>query len=278
MGIITVSRTHGSAGTMFARELAERLNYQCIDRKFIDSVCRIRDDHVCAFGLEDERSPSFLQRLEELMTNRNFHKLALMANVYDYALEGNVVFIGMGAEFILSGLTGTVTLEIVRLLSDRVKAIGEIKHISFDDALDLIEKMDHGKKEFIAHYFDKNVHESTHYHLTINSSHVTLENAVDLVCHYCGRFFTPERTTETEQQLRNRLLEKRAEILLFRLGLVHDYGKVTFEAKQDGVLTVRGVIGGEHEKQKLLDTLKTIKEVHSIEDQVKIGILSRNIY
>ena len=36
MGIITVSRTHGSGGTNFAAALAERLGYQFVNRTFIN--------------------------------------------------------------------------------------------------------------------------------------------------------------------------------------------------------------------------------------------------
>jgi cytidylate kinase len=278
MGIITVTGTYGSAGTLFAQELSRRLNYRYVDRSLIDNVCQVEKDHVCVFGLEDEESPTFLDKLGELMSNRSFHKLALSANIYDYALRNNVVFTGMGAHLVLTGMTNVINILVVRPLSERVRAVALDKNISYDDALKVVEKEDARKKDFVAQYFDKDYLNPLFYHLIINSGWVTLEQAVDMVCRYSDQYFTLNHSTETEMALRNKLLEKRAEILLFRLGMVHDFGRVLFEVKEEGVLVVKGVIGGEKEKAKLLQTLRTLETVGKIEDRLKVSVLSRNIF
>jgi CMP/dCMP kinase len=277
MGIITISRTHGSMGTIFAARLAEKLRYRCVDSESIRNACHEKE-HVHSFGLDEEGSPSFIHRIEELMTNRNFYKATLMANVYDCALKNNVVFVGLGAHVILSGLSDVVTLRVIRLLSERVRAIAKAKSVPPEEALSLVEKMDSAKKEFVEHFFDKDVDEPTQYHLTLNSSYVSLENALDMVSNYCAKYFSSAHSIETVNHLRNRLLEKRAELLLFRLGLVHDYAKVVFEAHGEGVLTVKGVIGGSHDKERLLETLRNMKSVKGIEDHLKVGILSQLLY
>jgi len=278
MGIITVSRTHGSGGTNFAETLAKRLNYKFVNRTFINNDCQISQEHICVFGLDDDDSPSFLERVQELKSNRNFFKVSLMANIYDYALKNNVVFVGMGAGIILSGINNFLNIRVVRLLSERVKAITQVKNISHEDAFDLVKKMDEGKKDFISHYFDMDVNDPTLYHLIINSSYIELNDGLDMVSEYVKKHLTPAYTTETEHFLKNRLLEKRAEILLFRLGMVGSYGKINFEAADNGVLTVKGVIGGEHEKKILFQSLTKNKEINKIEDHLKVGILSGMIY
>jgi len=53
---------------------------------------------------------------------------------------------------------------------------------------------------------------------------------------------------------------------------------VTFEAAGDGILTVKGVVGGEHEKENLFHHLNTNKEIRTIEDHLKVGILSNIIF
>jgi cytidylate kinase len=277
MGIITVSRTHGSGGTNFAEALAKRLDYRFVNRTLINNDCQINQDHVCAFGLDDD-APSFLERVQELKSNRNFFKVSLMANIYGYALENNAIFIGMGAGIMLSGIKNLLNIRIVRLQSERVKAIAQVKNISYDDAFDLVEKMDEGKKIFISHYFDMDVNDPTLYHLIMNSSYIGLEDGLDMVSEYATTHLAPVHTPETEQFLKNRLLEKRAEILLFRLGMVGSYGKINFEAANGGVLTVKGVIGGEHEKKILFESLTKNKEINKIEDHLKVGILSGMIY
>jgi cytidylate kinase len=277
MGIITISRTHGSGGTNFAEALAKRLDYRFVNRTLINSDCQINQDHVCAFGLDDD-APSFLERVQELKSNRNFFKVTLLANIYDYALKNNAVFVGMGAGIILAGINNLLNIRIVRLQSERVKAIAQVKNISYDDASDLVEKMDEGKKDFIAHYFDLDVYDPTLYHLIMNSSYIGLEDGLDMVSEYGKKHLTFTHPAETEQLLKNRLLEKRAEILLFRLGMVGSYGKINFEATNNGVLIVKGVVGGEHEKKALFESLSKNKEINKIEDHLKVGILSGMIY
>lgn len=278
MGIIAVSRTHGSGGTNFAAALAERLGYKFVNRKLINDNSQLGKDHVCVFDLDDDDSPSFLERVQELKSNRNFFKVSLMANIYDYALKNNVVFVGMGAAVILSEINNFLNIRVVRLLAERVKAIAQVKNISYEDAFDLVEKMDEGKNDFISHYFDMDADDPTLYHLTVNSSYIGLDDALDMVSGHVKKHLTAVHTAETEQFLKNRLLEKRAEILLCRLGMAGSYSKISFEAADNGVLTVKGVIGGEHEKKTLFESLNKNKEIHKIEDHLKVGILSGMIY
>ena len=278
MGIVTISRTHGSGGTEFAQSLAKRLGYTFINRTFINNNCQTDRDHVCVFGLDDDDSPSFLDRVRELRSNRNYFKVSLMANIYDYALKNNVVFVGMGAGIILSGIDNILNIRVVRLLAERVKAIAQLKNIPYDDAFELIEEMDKGKKNFISHYFDVEIDDPTLYHFIGNSSYVNPDTGLDIVEEYVRKHLAPSHSAETEQFLKSRLLEKRAEILLFRLGMVTSYGKIQFEAAGGGVLTVKGVIGGEQEKRELFESLSKNKEINRIEDHLKVGILSNLIY
>ena len=61
-----------------------------------------------------------------------------------------------------------------------------------------------------------------------------------MISDYAKNHLTPAHAAETEEFFRNRLLEKRAEILLFRLGMANSYGKISFEAIDDGLLIVKG--------------------------------------
>jgi cytidylate kinase len=278
MAIVTVSRTHGSAGTIYARQTALRLGYSFYDSDALKDRDKFTKNHLCALCVQEPEAPSFLERFEELVSNRNFYKTMLFACVYDHALEDNVVFIGMGAQAILAGLPNAFHVRVVRRLSDRIRAMAQAKNISHDDALDLIRKMDHGKKEFMSHYFDKDADDATLYHLTINSSLIPLEYAVEAAGRYIEGDVTPDKTAEAAKSLSLRLLEKRAEMVLFALDMVHDYGKVVFTAGGDGILTVRGVVGGEERKKQLLKALEGLEGVRAIEDHVKVGILSHIIY
>jgi cytidylate kinase len=278
MGIITIARTHGSGGTLFAEALAKNLEYKCINRTSFNDHWQAINDHAGVFGLQSEESPSFLEWLQELMSNRHFFKISLLANIYHCALQNNVVLVGMGAGIILSGIENVLHLRVVRLFSERVKAIAEVKNIPYDDAFDLVEKMDDGKKDFVSRYFDADINEPTLYHLTINTSYLKFDDALNMISDYAKNHLTFTHPAETGEFFRNRLLEKRAEILLFRLGMADSYGKISFEAVDDGMLIVKGAAAGAEEKERLFASLNKNKEIKKIDDCLNVGMPSERHY
>ncbi|MCX7771076.1 MAG: cytidylate kinase family protein [Proteobacteria bacterium] len=277
MAIITISRPYGSGGTLFAHELANKLNYTYIDKNY----CSIVGDEVkhCLtyFGQEEEESPELIARITELMSNKSFYKINLYLTIYSLALKNNVIFVGRGSNIILDGIPNVLSLQIVGNIEDRVKAISEVKNLSYDDALKLINKMDNEKKKFIEYYFDKNIFDPTLYHFVINLSHIPLKNAVETIETYVNKYFTETDFENSQRILKNRLIEKKAEVIVFGLKMTQNT-KVNFKMEDDGTLIVKGIVSSENEKNKLLSALKTLEDVKSINDQLKIGILSRMIY
>ncbi len=277
MAVITISRPYGSGGTLFAKDLAEKLGYIYVDK----SYCSIVGDEVkhCLeyFGEEEEVAPDLIDRMRSLMSNKNFYKLNLQATIYSLAMKDNVLFVGRGANIILEGVPNVISIQITGKLEDRIKALAEVKNISYEDALKRIEKMDNEKKKFIEYYFDRDIFDPTLYHFIINLSLVPIKHAVETMESYVRNYFSKSDFEKSQKILINRLVEKRAEIMLFGLGITQN-AKVNFTMKEDGTLTVKGVLSSENEKQKLLKALKHIEEVKKVEDNLKVGILSRMIY
>ncbi len=273
MGIITISRTHGSGGTTFARELAKNLGYSYIDRTLINEECLESDRHVGSFGIDEGTAPGLHGTTQELMADANFYKVSFMANILDHALRENAVMAGMGAGIILAGIGNAINIRVVRLMEERVRAIARVKGIPYDDAFDLVERMDEGKRDFIARYFSADPGDPSYYHAVVNSSYISLEEAVAILAEYARKHFTPACAKEAEAVLGDRLLEKRAEILLFHLGMGHCFGKVAFQAGADGTLSVSGVVRNEAEKDRLLRALAKDTRIREIRDDLETGVL-----
>jgi cytidylate kinase len=271
MGIITISRTFGSGGTFIAKELARRLGYDYLDRELIHKNCVERKDNVCAFGTEDEKAYPFLSKITDLMSNRSFYKPYLMATIYSCSLKNNVIIIGVGANIFLAGAPDIMNIQVVMPFSERIKTVSAKLDIGINEALEIVKKRDDEKKEFLKSFFDKDINDPTIYHMVINAARIAPEDGVEIIASYCKKRFPPELSPETRQYLAARLLEKRAELLLHWRGISHNFPKVTFEGREEGVLLVKGVIGREDEKKQLFDALGLIREVRKIEDQVKIG-------
>lgn len=279
MGVIAVSRMYGAGGTTFAKKLSECLNYQYADKEFLNKIIQSNDNFpFLADVADDEESPSFLERIGELFTNKSFYKTALMATIYDLALKDNIVIAGRAAHIILDGIENVVSIQVVAKTSDRIKGIAEAKKISYEEAHDLIKEKDDEKKEFISYYFDKELFDPTLFFLVINSSHIKLDDAIDLTCRYSRKHFEQANYPNVQETLKNKLVEKRAELMLFKYDLVKE-GKIEFEGKEGGKrLIVKGIVGGEEAKEKVLTCLKGLKDVEKVEDNLKKGVLSHVIF
>lgn len=272
MGIITVSRLHGSGGTYFARELAKRLDYSFTDRMSMNKVCRESDKHLSVFGLGGDDTPGLYEKMEELMVNPDYHKISLVACILARALENNAVFTGMGCGIALAGMANTINIRIVRRQAERVSEIARVKDIGYDDAFDLVERMDEGKREFVMRYYGVDVGDPSIYHAVINSSYVSLDDAIDITADYSHRYLAPSHTRDGERALKMLLLERRAELLLFHIGMAHCYGKLAFKAEEEG-LTVTGAVRSEAEKNRLLATLGQNPGIARVYDEIESGIV-----
>lgn len=278
MRTITISRSYGSAGTLFAKRLSAVLGYQYADEALINKIDEAPEvRNVLAAHMEDESAPGFLARVAELANNRNFFKVALETCVYDLALKGDLVFVGGGAHIILEEYPCLFAVQVVRNLRDRIKAIADEKHISYDNAFDLVKKRDRHKVNFVRHYFDRDLFDPTMFHITINASRVPIDDAVEMVASQAGKTFSFADDQAAELFLKKRLIEKKAQLVLFGLDMAHD-GRIAFEAQEGGVLIVRGVIGGKDMKERVLSALSRLPDVSRIEEHLKVEVLSRMLY
>jgi CMP/dCMP kinase len=275
--VITVSGTYGSGGTEFSRRLAERLGYQYADQALIKDV--ENDPRECSTlltSIEEEVAPGFLNKVAGLMNNHSFFKTTLAACIFEQVINSDLVIAGSSPHLFLAGCPSLISVHVIRKLSERVRSVAERKRIKAEEAHRIIESVDRERSEFVRYYFDKELYDPLMFHLAINTSMVPVEEALDLMVAYSKDFSARLDAARTEQFLKDRLLEKKADLVLFHLGLTHG-AKIEFEADR-GNITVRGVVGGAHEKERLFETLGKMGETTELIDRVKVEILSRNIY
>lgn len=276
MKVITVSRSYGSAGTLFAKRLADVLGFKYADETLIAKMNKA-DGILNSLAIkeeDEENEPSFFEKVAELASNRSFFKVALETFIYDLALKGNLIFVGGGAHIILRGYPGLFSIQIVRNTEDRINAIAAEKRISIDEASELVRKKDKHKANFISYYFDVDLFDHTMFHLTFNASLVDIDEAVNMVVNHVNNMSV---SAEDEVFLKKRLIESKAQLLLFSLDLTHK-AKIIFDAQEEGVLIAKGVVGNKHKKEEVLAALNRLPEVSKVVDQIKIEVLSRIIY
>jgi cytidylate kinase len=275
--VITISRSHGSGGSQFARQLADASGFHYADETFIRQIEQnVENSSPLLSSIEDEVGPGFLEKLSGLMDNRSFYRIALSLCLYELALKSDVVIVGAGAHLIFVDYPSLVSLQIVKKLSDRVRSVAYERNLTVDDALELIEDKDKGKAKWIKNYFDKELFDPLQFHMAINLSLIPAEKALNLVAPFGTALFEGIAGDISGAWLKNRLLEKKAEMVLFHLGLTHG-PMIEFHA-DNGRLTVKGIVGGKHEKEKLVEGLRKMSEVTSVVDELRVEVLSRMLY
>jgi CMP/dCMP kinase len=275
--VIAVSRSYGSGGTELAEQLARTFGCLCADGAYIKGI--EQSIHTCSpllASMEDEVAPGFLEKLAGLMNNHSFSKTALSLCLYELALKGDAVIVGAGGHHIFADYPAMISLQVVRRLSERVKKIASERNLKFDDAIELVHDKDKEKSKFMKDYFDKELFDPLMFHLVVNLSLVSQAQAIALLSSFSSSFFGVLQPEICEAWLRNRLLEKKAEIVLFHLGLTRG-PKIEFDA-DNGHLTVRGVVGGKHDKEELLGVLARLSEVTTVTDELRVEVLSRMLY
>ncbi|HON85554.1 MAG TPA: cytidylate kinase family protein [Syntrophorhabdaceae bacterium] len=278
MNVITISRSYGSAGSLFGKRLAERLGYKYVDDGFLRYLKTHKEAaNVLLRNLEDEKSPDISDRFTELIHNKSYFKTAITVALYSLIIKTDVVVVGGGAHLLLEEYPSRIRIQIIRDINERIFDIMNEKGLSEEDAIDLVNKKDKEKKKFIEFYFDRDLNDPSSFDIIFNASSVKLEHALDIMELYAERFFSRIDQDEARLFAAKRLLEHRAKLVVMHHELATK-SKVEFEALAEDALLVKGIVGGEKEKDRLIKALWGLKGINKVTDHLKIGTLSRLIY
>lgn len=278
MNVITISRSYGSAGSLFGKRLAERLGFKYVDDGFLKYLKTNKEAaNILLRNLEDEKSPDISDRFTELIHNKSYFKTAITVALYSLIIKTDVVVVGGGAHLILEEYPSRIRIQIIRDINERIFDIMNEKGLSEEEAIDLVNKKDKEKKRFIEFYFDRDINDPSSFDIIFNATSVKLEHALDVMELYAERFFSRIDHEEARLFAAKRLLENRAKLVVIHHDLAAK-SKVEFEALAEDNLLVKGIVGGEKEKERLLKALWGLKGINKIIDHLKIGTLSRLIY
>ena len=191
--VISISREFGSGGRLIGKRLAAQLGIPCYDRTIIQKTAE-------KSGL----SPDFIARAEERARSR-FHMsiapigigaptmsshgipvshqafFAQSDVIRELADQGPCVIVGRCSDYVLGDRDNCLKVFIHADLASRVRRCVEEDHIPQDDMERRVVQMDRGRANYYNYYTGHNWGEMRRYDLTINSSTVGVEGAVDLI-------------------------------------------------------------------------------------------------
>ena len=130
--IITIGRQHGSDGLLVAQRLADKLSIPCYSKEIIDRTAR--DSHFSADVIRsyDEKhvssifvsGPHFFGSGESYQLDRKIAEAQFEA-IRNLADEGDAVFIGRCADYVLRKRSDLVRVFITADLPSRIRALME---------------------------------------------------------------------------------------------------------------------------------------------------------
>jgi len=265
MAIITISREMGSGGIPIAHQAAEDLGYTLIDGESIKEVAGEYGLSLEALEQADEKPPAFVPGRDEQIAV-DLHQIELI--ILERALQGNVIIYGRGGQDLLQEVKNVFRVRIIAPFEERVESWAEREWLDPDYARILVRKSDQQRAGFIKYYFDRDWEDPLHYDLIINTSRLSEETAVKMICDGVKDRHLVERKGESKRILQDLILRKKVEVAILR-GEGIDGQHVEIAAKA-GKVTLGGHVHDVKDHKMVLKLAQGVAGVEKLTDQIKI--------
>jgi cytidylate kinase len=190
---IAVSRDTGAGAGEVAKRVAERLNWDLLNRDVLDQMAQKFDLEKTMLKAVDETTTSWILEAfgkwidQRVVTNSEYTKrlgeVLLMA-----ARHRSTVFVGRGAQFFLPRERG-LAVQIVAPFDLRTQRVMQRDDLTLDAAQKYLRKRDRERRDFVRENFDRDVSDPHLYDLVINLAHLDPDYAVDLIVLTCQKRF-----------------------------------------------------------------------------------------
>jgi cytidylate kinase len=179
MAVITISREMATGGRELGRLLAKRLGYQYVDKSLLQDIAE--DLNVSEKTLASFEERRIYEGYDKSIVYEEEYKKSLESLLLGKAREDNVVIIGRAAYFLLKNTKNSYHIRLVAPMDWKKKYALENYKISPDHAQEFIEKEDEKRRWFRRSICGMMFDDSLWFHLTLNMSRISIENAVELI-------------------------------------------------------------------------------------------------
>lgn len=197
--IITVGRQIGSGGHIIAEKLAADFDAKCYDHELLDLAAKESGFSEKFFEQNDEQKGffgGFFSNHLPFLTGNNYYtsnfseeglyKLQSDA-IKKVAEEGNCVFVGRSADYILRDYPNVVNIFITANMNDRVQVVSDRMHVTPEEAQRYIEDHEETRASYYNYYTGKVWGHSDSYDLCINSSLLGMDGTEKIIAEFIRR-------------------------------------------------------------------------------------------
>jgi CMP/dCMP kinase len=217
MAVITISRQYGSGGDQVAELVSKTLGYRLFDKRLIAQAAEeegISESMAVDYNEDTHEVQSILERLfhnyanaaqrlawledptlaskPEAVDLNAYTAVGLVKRAVKAGWQmGNMVILGRAGQVLLRDAPNTLHIRIEAPLEDRIQRVkGLMKQEKKDysatidirrEAQDLIIRRDTASADYLKRFFDVDWADPLLYHLLINTSKVTIEQAALLI-------------------------------------------------------------------------------------------------
>lgn len=200
--VIVIGRQYGSGGRKLAEELANRLGVPFYDKKLLAAAAERYGFNPDIFIKADEKKPSPLHSfLSHTYGIRDSFGFETLSREKIYEVQSNVIrnicqnesciIVGRTADHILRDNPNMISVFLHAPIEHRANLISGREDIaSKKEAAEIALRKDRDRKRYYDFFTDGNWGQSDNYHLSIDTSLIDTDNAVDLIISYMNYKFS----------------------------------------------------------------------------------------
>lgn len=185
--IITIGREFGSCGHIIGKKLSERLGIKYYDKDSLAEEARKSEQYEEIRAFYEEQPVNSLLYVIALDSGRGRESKVPFEFIRQLAEKEDCIIVGRCGNHILKDNPDMTSVFIHAPLEYRIKKTAEDRNISISKAERLVEKEDKARIGFHKYYADEVWNCVDNYQLTIDSSAVGIDGAVDMIIDFVDK-------------------------------------------------------------------------------------------
>ncbi|MGD8353971.1 MAG: cytidylate kinase family protein [Pseudomonadota bacterium] len=248
MAILTIGRESGAGGEEIAMKVAEKLGYEFVARQAIFDEIREVGGQWAKWGEEmDDHKPSMWEKFDQSFAGFVALKESIM---FQHATKNNVVLMGRGGNWMLSGVPYALRVRIMAPMDKRVENIVRKDAIDKQSARKMLAEADEERSAYLKAIYHKDWSKAKYYDVVFDTGKLSEDEVVDMIIIELkarDAKFTPE----AEEKLAQTALASKVKARIITgldsfiptLDVVHNGNEIVLE----------GTIHKAKEKKKILE-------------------------
>ena len=205
--MITISRQYGTGGHDIGEKLAEKLDLPFYDKDIIAIASKESRFGEKAFEAAEETATTALGYALSNRSNRSLYGMPLNDQLFmvqagvirNVADRGPAVFVGRCADYVLDGYKEAINIFLQANMDARIKTVMARDRLSAREAEASIKRLDKSRATYYNYYTDRKWSDLGNYDIVLNVSHLTTEEAADLLSTFIHQVVEKTGALEPEQ-------------------------------------------------------------------------------